>query len=240
MYYLFFDLEYANSSGGTIKPCEFGYVVTDQKFNITDRGNFIINPELKREEWDSLVLETILTRPLSAYEVAPAFPFYYERIRDLILGASFIAGHSLSGDCMAINDACVRYDLPSIDYDFYDIKPVYKKFTKSSCDTSVVHMMEFLKLEGDEHNHDAEADSYNTMLIIRRLLVNYCARPEQLARICPASKDRTENYCVVSIAKSRARKAARLAEYNATPTRVAYQDEDGAGTSLADILKTLK
>ena len=43
MKYLFFDLEYATSKGGNIKICEFGYVVTDENFQILDRDNFIIN-----------------------------------------------------------------------------------------------------------------------------------------------------------------------------------------------------
>ena len=32
--YLFFDLEYANSKGGINKICEFGYVITNENFDV--------------------------------------------------------------------------------------------------------------------------------------------------------------------------------------------------------------
>ena len=52
MKYLFFDLEYASQKGGTSKICEFGYVVTDENFNILEKDNLIINPNIYRYEWD--------------------------------------------------------------------------------------------------------------------------------------------------------------------------------------------
>ena len=44
MKYLFFDLEFASSKGDREHICEFGFVVTNEQFDILDRGNFIINP----------------------------------------------------------------------------------------------------------------------------------------------------------------------------------------------------
>ena len=43
MRYLFFDIECCN--GRNI--CEFGYVITDDKFNILEKKDFTINPENK-------------------------------------------------------------------------------------------------------------------------------------------------------------------------------------------------
>ena len=40
---LFFDLEYASCKNGC-KICEFGYVITNEKFEIIERNNLIINP----------------------------------------------------------------------------------------------------------------------------------------------------------------------------------------------------
>ncbi len=62
MRYLFYDLEYATTRGGVTSVCEFGYVVTDESFNITERGNMIINPCIYRDEWNKRVVRTILTR----------------------------------------------------------------------------------------------------------------------------------------------------------------------------------
>ena len=62
MKYLFFDMEYASSKGGVNKVCEFGYVVTDEKYIIIDRDNLIINPNIARNEWDYWAVRKILSR----------------------------------------------------------------------------------------------------------------------------------------------------------------------------------
>ena len=80
MKYLFFDLEYASQKGGTSKICEFGYVVTDENFNILEKDNLIINPNIYRYEWDYRVLRKILTRRMKEYEESLTFDKYYEKI----------------------------------------------------------------------------------------------------------------------------------------------------------------
>ena len=125
MKYLFYDLEYASSKGGISKICEFGYVLTDESFNVLERDNFIIDPYITREEWDWRVVRKILTRKVSEYESSPRFDEYYDDIKKLILNADYVLGHSLNSDAKALNQDCERYDLHSIDYDFYDIKLFY-------------------------------------------------------------------------------------------------------------------
>ena len=44
MKYLFFDIECANCFDGTGKICEFGYIQTDEKFNILEEDSIKINP----------------------------------------------------------------------------------------------------------------------------------------------------------------------------------------------------
>ena len=73
MRYLVFDLEYATSKGGVSKICEFGYVVTNEKFEIIEKGNFIIDPYINRNEWDYRVVRKILTRKIWEYEKSPRF-----------------------------------------------------------------------------------------------------------------------------------------------------------------------
>ena len=43
MRYLFFDIECCDG----VHICEFGYVITDESFNITDKNFWTINPEAK-------------------------------------------------------------------------------------------------------------------------------------------------------------------------------------------------
>ena len=90
MKYLFFDLEYATSKGNNVKICEFGYVITDEYFNIQDSGNYIINPNIKNNEWDRMVVKNILHRRVCEYEEEPKFNEYYNMIVKLIKSADYI------------------------------------------------------------------------------------------------------------------------------------------------------
>ncbi len=171
MKYLLYDLEYASSKGGISKICEFGYILTDESFNVLERDNFIIDPYITREEWDWRVVKKILTRNVSEYENSPRFDEYYNDLKKLILDADYVLGHSLNSDAKPLNQDCERYELESIDYDFYDIKPFYKQYSNTRKDTSVTNMLEELKIEGKEREHDAETDAYNTMLELKQMMV---------------------------------------------------------------------
>lgn len=116
-------------------------MLTDEHFNIQDRGNFIIAPNITREKWDWRVVRTILTRKVFEYESNPSFPYYYKDIKKLIESADYIIGHSLNGDAKALNDDCQRYDKPSLDYDFYDIKSIFKEYSNTKKDTSIENIL---------------------------------------------------------------------------------------------------
>lgn len=200
MRYLVFDLEYATSKGGVSKICEFGYVVTNEKYEIIEKGNFIIDPSINRNEWDYRVVRRILTRKIWEYEKSPRFDEYYEEIVDLINEADYVLGHSLDGDAKALNDECKRYGLRSIDFDFYDIKLFYKAFNNSRKDTSVTNILSELKIEGDKNEHAAEADAYNTMLELKTMLEILNLSLEELIELCPEAKNKNNDYVVESIA----------------------------------------
>ena len=44
MKYLFFDIECSNCHGGIGKMCEFGYVLTDENFNIISQDDIPMSP----------------------------------------------------------------------------------------------------------------------------------------------------------------------------------------------------
>ena len=199
MKFLFFDLEYATSKGGNKKICEFGYVVTDENFHILDRDNFIINPNIMREEWDWRVVRTILTRRISEYEENPEFDYYYHDIVKIINEADYVFGHSLNGDAKALNCDCQRYGLPSIDFKFYDIKEFYKQYTSSKKDTSVINILNDLEIKGEDGVHDAEVDAVNTMYEFKTMLQRLEMTAQELIDICPSVVDYNENFVVQSL-----------------------------------------
>lgn len=199
MKYLFYDLEYASTKGGLFKICEFGYVLTDETFSVLKRGNCIINPFIPRADWDWRVVKKILTRSVSEYEACPTFEKYYDDIKKMILTADFVFGHSLNGDAKALNQDCKRYGLPCIEYDFYDIKLFYKKISNTENDTSVANILESLGVEGEQQEHDAESDAYNTMLGLKQMLIKADCSLSELIAMTPEAGDKTENYLVRSL-----------------------------------------
>lgn len=210
--FLFYDLEYASCKGGACKICEFGYVLTDEKFNIIKRDNLIINPFLDKSEWDYRVLRTILTRTKKEYESNPTFPHYYKEIQSLLQLSDYIVGHSLNGDAKAINDECNRYDKPSFDYVFYDVKLIYKDFSNTGKDTSLENILKELNITRENKSHDAETDAYNTMLELKSMLDSLDVTFEELFELCPGSKDETSNYVVKSTEENRARREFEFKE----------------------------
>ena len=67
--------------------------MTDENFKILDRDNFIINPNIFREEWDWCVVRKILTRRVSEYEDSPKSDEYYDDIVKLIKSADYVLNY---------------------------------------------------------------------------------------------------------------------------------------------------
>ena len=211
--YLFFDLEYATSSGGNMKICEFGYVITNENFKVIERNNLIINPNISRREWDYRVVEKILTRKIEEYEKGYTFRHYYSKIAALINNADMVLGHTLDSDAKAINDDCQRYDLPSIDYDFYDIKTLYKHFSNENKARSVTSILEELNIEGDPKEHDAEADAFNTMLALKTMVEMRKTDIKEFVNLYPDIKDSTENYVIKSVDEFEQKRKSEFLEH---------------------------
>ena len=78
---------------------------------------------------------------------------HYKRICEIIKEADYVFGHSINGDAKALNDECLRYNLPSIDYKFYDIKLFFKEFKNYSKETSVLNILKDLGIAGEDKVH---------------------------------------------------------------------------------------
>lgn len=203
MKYLFYDLEFASQLHGKSKICEFGYVVTNEEFEITDEGNFIIDPNIPYYEWDRYVVSHLLNRKKSAYLKSPLFDAYYSQIEELITSADFVFGHSLNGDAKSLNDELERYHLPAINYEFYDVKNFYKQYSNIRRDVSVTDILKELNIDGDDRAHDAQVDSYNVMLELKKMKDDLEVSLEDLIMLCDATPDKSHDYKVESIERNR-------------------------------------
>ncbi len=181
MKYLFFDLEYADCRQNIKKICEFGYTITDEKFNVLDKRNFVINPKIESNEWDWYALKKILTRKKAVYENSLDFNHFYPHIVRLIQGSDYIFGHTTESDVEGLNQEFKRYGHEPLNFTFYDIKEFYKVYRGNPDNVGLSKMVDELRVEdGTNVVHDALADAYNTMLCMKKMLADLEMPLEQI------------------------------------------------------------
>lgn len=78
-------------------------------------------------------------------------------------------GHTTDTDAHYLNYAAQRYELPLINFEFYDVKTIHAKQRKLSKGVSLDKMIEEFGLEFNGHFHRSDDDAYATMLVFKEL-----------------------------------------------------------------------
>lgn len=167
MNYLFFDIECADGT----HMCSFGYVLVDEKFNILEKDDILINPKcafrLGRDEFDPNIE---LAYPTSEFTKQKVFPCYYDRIKDLILNkCTMPVGHSVQSDMSFIRLACNRYNLDLIEYRAFDTQRVYALYSGTH-NKKLINIIEELDIDiSGLHEHKSCDDAELTMRVAKKL-----------------------------------------------------------------------
>lgn len=183
MRYLVFDIECCD--GRNI--CEFGYVITDDKFNVLEKNCIIINPDkpfnLKgRPGQDDLEL----CFPEEVYYASKTFPVYYERIKSLLEAPEqIVIGHAVSNDAIFLRTACKRYKLGPINFSFFDSQKAYSEFVNSRKRISLENIQKELNLEKPSYLHKSDEDALLTMGLIQSLCEQLELSLVDLKSLCP-------------------------------------------------------
>ena len=127
MKYLFFDIECAGVFKNVAKICAFGYCLTDEKFNILEKEDLLINPKggfhlTDRKGEQGLVLPY-------KYEEFKKYPDFLER-KDKIYALlededTLVVGHATMNDVKYLNFESKRFQLPSFRFRFADTQFLY-------------------------------------------------------------------------------------------------------------------
>ena len=127
MKYLFFDIECSVVSKNAAKICAFGYCLTDEKFNILEKEDILINPQggfhlTDRKGTQGLVLPY----KYSDFKKFPTFQESAERIYALLQDKdTLVAGHATMNDVKYLNLESKRFSLPSFRFAFTDTQFIY-------------------------------------------------------------------------------------------------------------------
>lgn len=194
MKYLFFDLEFAASPQSGKKICEFGYVLVNEKFELIERLNLLINPNIELNEWDNYVVNKILTRSYLIYLQQPSFECFFEQIKKLFKKCDYIFGYSILNDVTGINDELKRYSLPPLEYDFYDVQQIYSKNIGVDQQFSLATALDHFKIQREERLHDAETDAFHTMKVFQEILEITKLSVADLLISCSDAKDKCHDY----------------------------------------------
>ncbi|MDE5562422.1 MAG: hypothetical protein K2J01_02610 [Clostridiales bacterium] len=168
MKFLFFDIECADCyKKGRGVICEFGYVLTDDRLNVTGRDTLLVAPEVK---FNPYVIKNLLAFTEKKYNTAPTFRERHDEIRALLADKdTVVIGHTTSTDAGYLNYATKRYKLPPIDFEFFDIKKIHKHQTNAKEFASLENMLKEFNLDFDGRLHKSEDDAYLTMLAFKAL-----------------------------------------------------------------------
>ncbi|MBQ9713936.1 MAG: hypothetical protein IJV83_01290 [Clostridia bacterium] len=166
MKYLFFDIECSVVSKVAAKICAFGYCLTDEKFNILEKEDILINPQggfhlTDRKGTQGLVLPY----EYSDFKKYPTFLEKAEKIYALLEDKdTLVAGHATMNDVKYLNFESHRFQLRSFAFDFADTQFVYmNRIGEFSRQFALGTIAEELGVEFTAHR--AVDDAYATMKV---------------------------------------------------------------------------
>lgn len=192
MKYLSFDIECCDGK----HICEFGYVITDENFHIIKKECFTINPEkpfklIGRENRD----DCILFFSEEVYYNSPTFPTFYDKIENLIsMPRTIIVGHAMKSDAIFLRDACKRYKLSPLNFEFIDSQVLYKEFSGIHKDISLENAETVLDLDKPQFHHKSDEDALLTIELVEKICKELNVNISELMVLCPTACGTSHNF----------------------------------------------
>lgn len=195
MKYLFFDIECAGVSKNMARICAFGYCLTDEKFQILEKEDLLINPQSRFHLTDRRGEQGIvLPYSYGEFKNYPTFPEVFGKIKALIEdGDTLVAGHATMNDVKYLNLESKRFSLPSFTFNFADTQFIYmNKISEFSRQFGLQTIADELKVEFTPHR--AVDDAYATMRIAEALCKELQTDFAGLLNYYQITMGRIENY----------------------------------------------
>lgn len=184
---LFFDIECASVYKTTAKICAFGYVLCDERFNIIEKEDILINPKGKFHLTDAKGNRGItLPYEYDKFKECPTFSEVYPKIKALLEDKNnLVYGHATHNDVKYLELETNRFRLPALNFSFSDSQLMYMT---AIGDFSRQFGLEYITAQlGVEFTpHRAADDAYATMRITEALCRKYscdCLKLDEMLEI---------------------------------------------------------
>ena len=194
MRYLAFDIECCDGK----HICEFGYVITDEKFNIIKKSVITINPESKF----NLVgrpgsRDLCLSFSQEQYYNSPIFTTYYDDIKNLLeYPEQIVVGHAVGNDADFLRTACKRYNLSPINFKFFDSQKAYSEYANIKKRVSLENAENEMSLEKPERLHKSDDDALLSLRLVQAICQNLEINLSQLMDLCPTACGSSRNHMI--------------------------------------------
>lgn len=197
MKYVFFDIECACVFKNVAKICAFGYIVTDEAFNVLQREDILLNPKGKFRLTDRKGHEgLVLPYEYEDFKKYPVFPSAYGKIKKLLEDKdSIVLGHATLNDVNYLNLETRRYKLPSFCFNFHDTQFFF--MNTENCFTRQWGLGAMAEVLGVEFTpHRAVDDAYATMRVCQAICGRENTDVEGLAARYGIRAGRIEGYTI--------------------------------------------
>ncbi|MCL2234673.1 MAG: exonuclease domain-containing protein [Firmicutes bacterium] len=181
MNYFFFDIECCDGR----HICTFGYVLTDENFNIIKKKDIIINP--RRPFCTGKVK---LAYKIDIFKRAQEFPQFYDEIFSLLTKKDqMIIGHSISDDFNYLRRACERYKLELPNFEFFDSQILFAHLTNEpNSRKKLKEITELLEITHELRSHKSDDDADMVKEIVQKLCLNQKKTTKELFGECLQTK----------------------------------------------------
>ncbi len=172
MKYVFFDIECSNGGIGAI--CSFGYVITDESFNVIIQRDIVMNPPGKFKLTGRVGRpDVMLAYPEEVFRESPKFYYYHEEISNILTADDqIVIGHSAINDAIFLNKSCERYKKPYINFKYLDTQKIFSRMTANKNQVSLERAMEAFEISLFEQMHKSDVDARATMELTKK----YCEK----------------------------------------------------------------
>lgn len=160
MEYLVIDTESCTGKDNDGSLCSIGYAVCDENLNIIKQEDVLFNPLPKRfavgDKKNAKRTGVTFAYEVEDFRKAPRFSERYDFVRSLFENR-IVLGFAMVNDVKYLNDACNKYNLPRITYEFIDAQFIYQLIHPEANSIGLKTLGEKYELHYTEHRSDDDA-----------------------------------------------------------------------------------